>query len=692
MNLKVKNTPSISREISWLQFNARVLQEAMDKSNPLFERLRFIGIYSNNRDEFFRVRVATLRRLKELKRDKHEMLDFDISKTLKKIRRSIDVQEQTYMSAYLAIRAELRNEGVHIVNYGELTQPQLQNVKAYFTQNVHPHLFPIMLNGLKDVLGLRDNAIYLVIRLRSSKKNLPDDFALLKVPTERVSRFYILPQDASNTFIVLLDDVIRYNLGEIFMPFGYDMYDAYSMKFTRDAELDLENDLSKSFLEIMAESLKQRKRGVPVRFVYDKNMPEDMLDMVLNKFKINKKDILIPGWKYHNFRDFMNFPSIGFDYLNQQRLEPMRHPELPPYSSIFDVIRKKDIMLHFPYHSFLHIIDLLREASIDPKVRSIKMTLYRAARDSSVVNALVNAARNGKSVTVFLELQARFDEKANIQWSEKLHEEGVKIIKTIPGLKVHSKLLLISRKESNGLVYYSNISTGNFNESTAKVYADDSLLTSNEQIGLEVGQMFRLFEAPYSPPNLKKLIISPYNIRKHFLKLLNIEIRNALAGKEAWAILKMNSLVDEAMIIKLYQASKAGVKIRIICRGICTLVPGIDDLSENIEVISIVDRFLEHSRVFIFANYNHPKYYIASADWMVRNFDYRFETVTPIEDPEIQKELIDMMQIQLADNTKARYINHKEDNMYKKPKEGEAIVRGQQAIYEYFQQKCAGRH
>lgn len=677
--------PIINREISWLHFNARVLQEAMDPSNPLLERLRFIGIYSNNRDEFFRVRVATLRRLKELRKGRHELLEYDPSRILKEIRQIIDQQEQAYMETYLSIREALMEEEIHILNYGELDEHQVSHVKQYFVEKVHPNLFPIMLSGLNDIQSLRDNSIYMVVKLSSSHPAIDDDYALVKVPTSRVSRFFVIPDGKEAHYIVLLDDVIRYNLGEIFRPFGYDVFDAYSLKFTRDAELDLENDMSKSFVEIMAESLKQRKRGAPVRFIYDKTMPTEILEILLKKFKINRKDILIPGWQQHNFRDFMSFPRIGAAHLWDKPLSPLRHPDLPLHSSIFEVIRKKDVLLHFPYQSFMHIIDLLREASIDPRVKSIKMTLYRAAAESNVVNALVNAARNGKAVTVFLELQARFDEKANIQWSEKLQDEGVKVIKTIPGLKVHSKLLLIRRREGKQDIYYTNISTGNYNESTAKVYADDSLLTSNEQIGLEVGQMFRLFETPYSPPDFKKLILSPYNVRKHFVGMLNKEIREAKAGRPAWTIIKLNSLVDETLVKKLYQASQAGVRIQIICRGICVLVPGVEGLSENIEVISIVDRFLEHSRVFVFANAGKPLYYLASADWMVRNLDHRFEVVCPIDDPKLQQELYEMLQIQLADNCKARLVNNKEVNSYKVTNNHESRQRSQLMIYEYLQ-------
>jgi polyphosphate kinase len=682
----VKEIPTINREVSWLHFNARVLQEAKDEGNPLFERLRFIGIYSNNRDEFFRVRVATLRRLKELQKKGREVLEYNPSKVLKQIRRIIDEQESAYMEFYLRIRDQLREYGIFIIEYGQLSAKHVDQVKAYFTDVVRPNLFPIMINGLKDLESLRDNSIYLVVRLSHSGGLIPVDYALVKVPTSRLSRFFILQED-ERYYVVLLDDVIRYNLDEIFLPFGYDTFHAFSMKFTRDAELDMENDVSKSFIEIVSESLRQRKRGVPVRFIYDRNMPAELLDILLRKLKINKKDILIPGWKYHNFRDFMSFPRIGPSHLWDIPITPMRHPDLPPNRSIFSVIRQKDIMLHFPYQTFSHIIDLLREASIDPKVCSIKMTLYRAARDSNVINALVNAARNGKSVTVFLEIQARFDEKANIQWSEKLIEEGVKVIKTIPGLKVHCKLLLIRRHEASGDVWYSNISTGNYNESTAKIYADDSLLTCNPKIGYEVNQMFKLFEMPYSPPQLNKLVISPYQTRKFFIKLLNQEIRNARAGKPAWAILKMNSLVDEKLVKKLYQASVEGVNIKIICRGICILVPGLSGLSENIEVISIVDRFLEHSRVFVFCNNSSPLVYISSADWMVRNLDHRFEVVCPVEDPSLKQELIDMLNIQLSDNQKARLINGAEVNQYRRAADGETPVRSQISIYHYLESK-----
>lgn len=683
--MPIRKVNSIQREISWLHFNARVLQEAIDPANPLIERLRFLGIYSNNRDEFFRVRVATLRRLKALQSEKSERIGYDPAMVLKEIIKMTNAQEKVFNESYEKIVAELRSEGIHIIGLEEITTVQGEFIRQYFREKVHPNLFPLMLSELKDPNSLKDNSIYLVVQLKNTKNPSIENHALVKVPTSVVSRFLILPQVNESYQVMLLDDVIRFNLGEIFLPFGYDAFEAFAMKFTRDAEMDIDNDISKSFLEIMAESLKQRKRGVPVRFVYDKSMPTEILNKLLKKFKINKDDALRGGGRYHNFRDFMGFPAIGEKNLYFVPQPPLQHPELPPHQSIFSVIKQKDILIHFPYQSFNHIIDLLREASIDPKVRSIKMTLYRTASNSNVINALINASRNGKSVTVFLELQARFDEKANIIWSEKLQEEGVKIIKSIPGFKVHSKLLVIRRKEDGKNVFYSNISTGNFNESTAKVYADTSLLTSNLRTGLEVSQMFQLFEMPYSPPPFHKLIISPYVMRSHFMKMINTEIRNKKAGREAWIIIKINNIVDEKMVKKLYQASQAGVKIDIICRGMCVLIPGVPGTSENIRLISIVDRYLEHSRLLVFANGGDHKYYLTSADWMVRNLDHRFETASEIADPALQTEIMDMLQIQLADNCKARLINTSEVNKYYN--NDQLPTRSQTVFYHYLKNK-----
>jgi polyphosphate kinase len=542
----------------------------------------------------------------------------------------------------------------------------------------------MMISNLKDMSSLRDKSIYLAVTL---KKNIAGkaDYALIELPTKTLSRFFILPQSGNKKFIILLDDIIRYCLSDIFSVFGYDEFSAHTVKFTRDAELDIDTDVSKSFLEIMTESLKQRKRGNPVRFVYDNSIPDALLKTIIKRLDIRKDDPIRGGGRYHNFKDFMKFPNLGSKTLENEPLSPLRHRDLPPNTSILAAIRKKDIMLHYPYQSFQYITDLLREASIDPKVRSIKMTIYRAAKNSSVINALINAARNGKYVTVFMELQARFDEEANIYYTEQLQEEGVKVIQGIPGFKVHSKLILIRRKENNKDFFYANIGTGNFNEDTANVYADDSLLTANEKITGDVANAFHQMEANYRPMRYKTLVVAPFLMRNHFLRLLNIEIRNAGKGKKAWAIIKLNNLVDETIIKKMYKASQAGVKITLIIRGICVLIPGQPGLSDNIEAISIVDRFLEHSRVMVFANGGDPQYYITSADWMVRNFDNRIEVACPIYSKEIQRELMDMLKIQLSDNVKARIIGPGEANTYKTL--NGTPVRSQIEIYNYFKKK-----
>ena len=545
----------------------------------------------------------------------------------------------------------------------------------------------MMIDNLKDMSSLRDKSIYLATTLRKDNKSATSDYALIELPTKTLPRFFILPQSGNKKFIILLDDIIRYCLSEIFSVFGYTAFSAHTVKFTRDAELDIDTDVSKSFLEIITESLKQRKRGSPVRFVYDNSMPEELLKTILKRLDIRKDDPIRGGGRYHNFKDFMKFPNLGSKTLEYSPLIPLPHRGLPQNSSILAAIRRKDIMLHFPYQSFQYIIDLLREASIDPKVRAIKMTIYRAAKNSSVINALINAARNGKYVTVFMELQARFDEEANISYTEQLHEEGVKVIQGIPGFKVHSKLILIRRKENNKDFYYANIGTGNYNEDTARVYADDSLLTANEKITADVVNAFHQMETNYRTLKYKPLVVAPFLMRNHFLNLITNEIRNAKQGKEAWAIIKLNNLVDEAMIKKLYKASSAGVKIRLIVRGICVLIPGVPGLSENIEAISIVDRFLEHSRVLVFANGGDHLYYITSADWMVRNFDNRIEVACPVYDKDIQRELMDMLNIQLSDNVKARVIAPGEPNQYKS-KNGRKI-QSQVEIYNYFKKKIA---
>jgi len=675
----------INREISWLYFNERVLQEASDLNNPLNERIKFLGIFSNNLDEFFRVRVATLNRMIDLK-DKEAIYDeFSPKKVLKEITNIVSEQQKKFNVIYKDILKNLESRNIYIINEKQLNETQGDYVKKYFREKIRPNLFPIMMSNLNNTDSLKDTAIYLAVHMKKKDGSIKDNYALMKVPSSSVSRFLVLPRILENKYIILIDDVIRYCLEDIFLMFDYDTYSAYTIKFTRDAELDLDNDVSKSYIELISEGLKQRKLGRPVRFIYDKDIPIDLLKILSKKFNISSKDIPIAGDRYHNFKDFMSFPNLGSKELEFSATPPLPHKSLVNAKSIFAAIRQKDIMLHYPYHSFQYIIDLLREASIDPYVKSIKMTFYRLARNSNVINSLINAARNGKLVTVYLELQARFDEKANLFWSEKLQEEGVNIIQGIPKLKVHCKLLLIKRKEGNKISYYTNIATGNFNEDTAKIYADDSLLTANEKIGVEAEKVFEMFETKYKPVRFNTLIVSPFSQRNFFIRMINNEMVNAKAGKKARIIIKLNNLVDQAIIKKLYQASNAGVKIRLIIRGICVLKPHVKGLSENIRVISIVDKFLEHSRLFYFYNNGKENMYISSADWMSRNFDYRIEVGCPINDVDIKKELLKMLEIQLNDNTKARIITADNHNEYKKT-DSSIVVRSQIDIYNYFKE------
>jgi len=683
-----KNTPTfrfINREISWLHFNERVLQEAEDESNPLVERMKFLGIYSNNLDEFFRVRVATVNRMVTLRKSE-SFLNYNPSKLLKKIVEIDAHQEKQFAACYVKIVDSLAEQNIFIINEMTLSVTQGKFVQTYFRDHVRPAIFPLMFDNLKGSNTLEDNSIYLAIVLNDSKGSEKEQMALIKVPTKNPSRFLILPSEDEKKYIILLDDVIRYSLADIFSNFGFNTFNAYTIKFTRDAELELDTDVSKSFLEIISDSLKQRKEGMPVRFVYDSSMPQAVLDKIKRKLKVSKTDTMSQGGRYHNFKDFMHFPNIGPKELEYKALPPLSHPDLPRNTSIIHVIKHRDILLHHPYQSFQYIIDLLREASIDPKVKSIHMTIYRVARHSSVINALINAARNGKRVTVFMELQARFDEETNIQWTTRLQEEGVNIVHSIPGFKVHSKLLLIGRMESRKIVYYANVATGNYNEETASVYADDSLLTANPAITQEVLKIFELFSANFKIPKFNTLIVAPFNMRSFYIHLLNNEIKNAKAGKEAWVLIKLNNLTEEGIVKKIMEAGNAGVQVRLIIRGSCVIAPDQPGVSKNIQMISIIDRFLEHSRVFIFCNKGKELYYISSADWMNRNFDHRIEVAVPILDKKLQEELRNMLEIQWNDNTKARLISYSLPNQYRH-NDNPTSIRSQIEIYKYLKYK-----
>ncbi len=682
-------TQFINREISWLHFNERVLQEAADESTPLIERIKFLGIFSNNLDEFFRVRVATLNRMADFKDNQIYYGNFNPTNILKEIYRIDRQLHNKFEKIYQGLIKKLREEeNICLINEKQLTPEQGGYVKRFFHEKVRPELFPLMLLQLHYRTMLKDKSIYLAVHMFKSKgKKKDDNYALIKVPIPVVSRFVILPEENGKKQIIILDDVIRYCLEDIFYMFDYDEFEAFTVKFTRDAELDIDNDVQKSFMEVMAESLEQRKEGQPVRFIYDENMPETLLNILTEKLQITEKDKMSSSGRYHNFKDFMKFPNIGGKHLEHPKLRPLLHKDLYQAKSIFNVIRKKDVMLHFPYQSFQYVIDWLREASIDPKVKSIKITIYRLAKNSSIINSLINAARNGKVVTAFMELQARFDEKANIYWSEKLQKEGVRIIHGIPGLKVHSKLILIKRKVSKRKYeYFSYIGTGNFNEETARIYADNALITSNPKISQEVDKVFGLFENHYKPVRFQQLIVSPVSQRKFFIRMINREINFAKEGKKAQIIIKLNNIVDEIIARKIYQAGEAGVDVKLIVRGICILKPGLKGVSENIEGISIVDKFLEHSRIIYFYNDGDEKFFISSADWMVRNFDHRIEVGCPIHDKQIQQELKKMLDIQLKDNTKARLLGNNVENKYKKTRSKKKI-RSQVEFYNYLKEQ-----
>ena len=682
-----KQIPLINREVSWLSFNDRVLQEAEDSSNPLLERLRFLGIYSNNRDEFFRVRIATLKRMTKLGKKAEELLGGNPKQILDQLQKRVIISSLRFDRIYDELLVDLEKKRIHIIDQDELTIDQGEWVTTFFRDKVLPSLFPIMLDSAPSFPYLKDKSIYFAIKMERRERNKKPRYGLMEVPTDNLSRFVVLPAKGVHQYVMLLDDVIRYCLHEIFPIYEYAKISAYTIKLTRDAELDIDNDISKSFVEKITGSLKKRKKGVPVRFLYDKAMPADMIRFLRKKLKVIKQDNIIPGSRYHNFKDFINFPNLGHRELAWPDASPLSHPSFKVGESMFNVIRAKDIMLHFPYQSFHHIIDLLREASIDPRVKKIQITIYRIAKNSNIANALINALKNGKEVVVVMELQARFDEENNITWANRLQEEGARVIFGVPGIKVHSKLFIISRREDGQMIDYAHIGTGNLNETTARIYTDKTLLTTDRRITDEVQQVFDFYNDNLKPGSYKSLAVSPFNMRKKFTNLIQKEIDNALEGKPAYMIIKLNNLVDRDMILKLYEASRAGVKIKLMVRGTCSLVPRVKGFSENIEATSIVGRFLEHTRVFIFCNGGDEKYFISSADWMSRNLDHRSEVAVPIYDAESQLEMKHIINLQLRDNRKARILGGKEENSYR-PTTAKNPVNAQDEIRLYLEKKA----
>lgn len=670
----------INREISWLGFNDRVLQEAADPSVPLIERLRFLGIFSNNLDEFFRVRVATLRRLVAVGEEEvKDYFEMDPKRCLSEIQSTVIKMQAKFERVYQSIIDELETEKIYIVNETEISHDQEAFCREYFEDFIRPYLVPIMLDSDSPFPQIKDKVIYLALRLSNAQKT---NFALVEVPSE-VKRFVQLPTPEGTSCIMLIDDIIRLCLPKVFEIFEYDTTEAFTIKITRDAELDIKEDVSQSLMQKLEDSIKGRKTGNFTRFVFDSEIPDDLFGLLVKKLKLNDSQNLIPGGRYHNFKDFMSFPSLQRADLNYETLPALRAPEFANHTSIFKAIKAQDILLTYPYQSFGYIIDLLREAAIDPQVRAIKINIYRVAKNSRIMNALINAAHNGKEVVVSLELKARFDEKHNLYWSSILQEEGVKVIFGVEDLKVHSKLINIEREEEGEIKYYTHIGTGNFHEKTAKVYTDFSLLTAHSGIGKEVSQVFEFLDRNYLHFQYEHLLVSPYSTRNSFGKLIENEIKNAKAGKKAYIYFKLNNLVDREMIEWMYKASQAGVKIKGVVRGICSLIPGKPKLSENIEIKSIVDRFLEHTRSFIFANDGNELYYISSADWMSRNLDSRVEVSVPIYSKHIKKTLKDFINICFKDNCKSRVIDKLQLNLYTNG-EKKHKIRAQYHIYDYF--------
>jgi polyphosphate kinase len=678
---------TIARDVSWLSFNARVLQEAADPAVPLKERIRFLGIFSNNMDEFFRVRVATLKRMIQFGHKGNMHLEQDPQLILDEIQMIVLRQQSEFARIWEDVSILLNEQKIFLKTEKELTPQQQDFVRNYYDEEVSSNIIPLMIENIPEFPNLRDKSIYLAVVMWKKESALNRKYALIEVPSRVLGRFLLLPSPPDESHIMLLEDIIRFNLPDIFSFFGYDRYQSHIFKVTRDAEIDIDNDISTSIIQRIEKGLRNRRKGKPVRFVYDREMDPGLLEYLIRRLHLTKRDNLIPGGRIHNFRHFMDFPEQVFKE-KKSRKKPFDHPELLD-SRISEAVMKKDVMLHLPYHSFTPVIDLLREAAFDPDVTTIKITCYRLATQSRIINSLINAARNGKHVVVMLELRARFEEEANLEWKIRLEDEGVRVLVEIPGMKVHSKICIIRKKVKDKHIHYGFVSTGNLNEKTAKVYADHCLLTSNEKIMADINRIFNFLEDPRNGShylrNCDTIIPSPHLVRKELFKLIDEEKKQALKNKPSGMILKMNSLSDEQMIQKLYEAARAGVPIMLIVRGICCMLTENKKFRKPVKAISIVDEYLEHARVWVFHNKGKEKVYISSADWMLRNLEHRVEATCPVWDEDIKKELKDILNIQLHDNVKARLLNNELNNVY--VQKTKKKVRSQVETYNYLYKK-----
>lgn len=675
MNNKIR-----SKELSWLSFNERLLQEASKKEVPVIERLKFLGIYSNNLDEFFRIRVAILRRLATI--DNLVLTEGELpAEVLTQIELTVVSQSKWFERIYAQLLKDLAEEDIFIINETQLTPEQGAYITSYFKEEVRPRIMPVIIKKNQPLPTLNDDAIYLAVVMTKSKK---EEYALIEVPTDILPRFVLLPSEDDKRHIILLEDVIRYELKDIFYMFSFKTINSFIFKLTRDAELDLDDDVAESYVKILSKSLEKRGNSELVRFVHDKDIPDNFLSLLLKKLNFDKDDVIIGGSRIHNFKDFMGFPSIGKKHLYYTPNSPLPHPDIRQGEPFLAAIAKKDILLHFPYHSFYHFIDLLREASIDPKVTEIKMTAYRMAKNSNVIHALINAARNGKKVTVVLELRARFNEQDNIQWGNILTREGVKVILGVPGLKVHSKLCLITRKEEKELVNYACIGTGNFNEVTAKVFSDQMLWTANPALSKEVSKLFEFFSKNYKIGRYHHLLVSPFTMRYKMIQMIRQEIQAAKSGQKAAIFIKCNNLVDPEIIGRLHDAAKAGVEVRLNVRGMFAIFPDSAEDKYSIRSIGIIDRYLEHSRIFYFYCSGKENIFISSADLMSRNLDRRVEATVPIYEPEIKKELLGFLDLQWKDNTSARILDNGLTNQINSNTNGKLLT-SQLAFYDFLQ-------
>ena len=671
------------KELSWLSFNERVLQEAMDKTVPLIERVRFLGIFSSNQDEFFKVRVSDVKR-RILINEVHGG-DDEAKVLLRAIQQKVMALGEAFDNTYKELLIALARHNIFLVNENQLSDAIQKWLRVFFKEKVLRHIIPILLNKeVNPVKFLKDEYTYLAIEMKKNGQVI--QYALVEVPTDDLPRFFQLPPEGTRRKkqIIILDNVIRFCLDEIFKGFfDYDEIAAYAVKLTRDAEYDLSDQLDLSLVDKMSDGLKQRLTAMPVRFVYEREMPAAMISFLKLKLQISSYDAIMPGGRYHNFKDFIGFPNVGRDYLENPKLPAIDCRDFDGFVNAFDAITKQDILLYYPYHKFHHFTELVRQAAFDPAVSAIRINIYRVAKKSRIIHSLIDAANNGKKVTVVVELRARFDEAANIDWANILTDAGVKVVFGVPSLKIHSKLCLITRHEQGEAVRYAHIGTGNFNEKTAKIYTDFSLLTRHPDITAEVEGVFEYIEYPYRRYKFNHLLVSPINSRRQLYRLIDNELSNAKAGQPSGITLKINNLVDRDLINRLYAAGQAGVPIQMIIRGMCALRPGVPGLSDNIRVISIIDRFLEHPRVMVFHNKGNPQLYISSADWMSRNIDGRIEVGTPIYDERLKQRILDILELQLSDTCKARVIDADQKNEYVK-RGNRRKIRSQVAIYDYL--------